>query len=206
MVICDDAYAGLVYEEGVPRHSLFWELAGAHERLIPIKIDGATKELSFFGGRVGFLTFGLDLDDETTEALESKVKSLMRSTLGSPVAASQVVVLQALRSGRAAAEVEAIRRTAEKRYRALKPALAALDPQLLRPLPFNAGYFALVEIPEELGLDADQVRRHLLAHHSTGIVSIKPRYLRLATCSVTAEALPELVERVVRGVRELAGV
>ena len=206
VVICDDAYAGLVYEEGVPRRSLFWELAGAHERLIPIKVDGATKELAFFGGRVGFLTFGLELDRETTEALESKVKSLARSTLGSPVATSQVIVLAALKSGRARAEVEEVRRIAEERYRALKPALAALDPRLLRPLPWNAGYFALIEIPEELGLDPDRVRRHLLAHHSTGIISVKPRYLRLATCSVAAEALPELVERVARGVRELAGI
>ena len=121
------------------------------------------------------------------------------------VATSQMIVLAALRSGRARAEVEEVRRIAEERYRALKPALAALDPRLLRPLPWNAGYFALIEIPEELGLDPDYVRRHLLAHHSTGIISVKPRYLRLATCSVAAEALPELVERVARGVRELAG-
>ncbi|MDA8021033.1 MAG: aminotransferase class I/II-fold pyridoxal phosphate-dependent enzyme, partial [Thermoanaerobaculia bacterium] len=62
-VICDDAYSGLVFEEGVPNRSLFWSLAGRHENLVPVKIDGATKEFALFGGRVGFLTLGVDLDD-----------------------------------------------------------------------------------------------------------------------------------------------
>jgi len=203
IALCDDAYSGLVYEPDVPRHSFFWDLTGAHQQLLPIKVDGATKELSFFGGRVGFLTFGLDLEDEVADALENKLKSLVRSTVGSPVAASQMIVLQALRDGRAGAEVDEIRRIAAERYRAIKPALEALDPALLRPLPFNAGFFALIELPEELGVTADQVRRHLLAHHDTGIVAVGSRYLRLATCSVAAEALPELVARVVRGVEEL---
>lgn len=61
VAICDDAYAGLVYDPEVPPSSVFWDLAGAHEQLIPIKVDGATKEFSFFGGRVGFLTFGVEL-------------------------------------------------------------------------------------------------------------------------------------------------
>ena len=68
----------------------------------------------------------------------------------------------------------------------------------------DRGFFALIELPEELGVTAEEVRHHLLARHDTGIVSIKPRYLRLAICSVAAEALPELVQRVARGVEELA--
>ncbi len=205
VTIHDDAYNELVYEDGVPKRSFFWDMVGAHEQLIPIKVDGATKEFSFFGGRVGFLTVGLDLDAKATEALESKLKSISRATIGSPVATSQVILLQALRSGRARQEVEHIRTIAAERYRAIRPALEALDPTLLRLLPFNSGFFVLLEMPEELGLDPHAVRRHLIDHYSTGIVSISPRYLRLATCSVAAEALPELVARVERGVRELAG-
>ena len=56
-------------------------------------------------------------------------------------------------------------------------------------LPFNSGCFALVEIPEALGIDAETARRHLLARHDTGLVSIAPRYLRIAHCSVD-EAAP----------------
>lgn len=205
VTIHDDAYNELVYEDGVPKESFFWQMVGSHDNLIPIKIDGATKEFAFFGGRVGFLTFGLDLSKAASSAVENKLKCLSRAAIGSPVATSQVLLLQALRSGQARREVAAIQAIAGERYRAILPALQRLDPELLRLLPFNAGFFVLLELHESLGLDPHAVRRHLIEHHSAGIVSISPRYLRLATCSVAAEALPELVARVERGVRELAG-
>ena len=204
VVICDDAYAGLVYEPEIPRESLFWELIGAHPNLVPVKVDGGTKEFSFFGGRVGFLTFACAPDSGVARALESKVKTLVRSTIGSPVAASQVALLQALRKEGIEAEVEAVRALLEERYRALEGALAGADPELIRPLPFNSGCFALVEIPETLGLTSEQVRRHLLDHHDTGLVSLEPRFLRIAHCSIDAAALPELVRRLERAVRELS--
>ncbi|MDH3746530.1 MAG: aminotransferase class I/II-fold pyridoxal phosphate-dependent enzyme [Acidobacteriota bacterium] len=205
VVICDDAYAGLVYEPDVSVRSLFWDLSGAHEQLVPIKVDGATKELSFFGGRVGFITFPFDPESDVAQALESKVKCLTRSALGSPVAASQMIVLQALRDERIEERVEQVRRVLEKRYRTLRKALeevAREAPELLRPLPFNAGCFALLELAESL--DADAVRRHLLEDHDTGLVSIGSSHLRIAFCSVKRAALPELVQRVTRAAREMA--
>ncbi len=205
LVICDDAYAGLVYEEEIPRASMFWELAGVHEQLVPVKVDGATKEFSFFGGRVGFLTFPFEPDSPAAEALGSKVAGLSRATIGSPVAASQVLLLQALRGDTMTDEVEAVRQVLAERYRVLRDALAGVDPELLQVLPFNSGCFALTELPPSLDLDADAVRRHLLEHHDTGVVSLARRYVRLAHCSVRAEALPELVRRVEQGIRDLAG-
>jgi aspartate/methionine/tyrosine aminotransferase len=204
VVVCDDAYAGLVYEPDVPRESLFWDLAGTHPSLVPLKVDGATKEFSFFGGRVGFLTFAVEPDSEAARSLESKVKALLRSTLGSPAAASQVILLQALRQEGIGREIEAVRLLLEGRYRALKGALARTDPARVTVLPFNSGCFALVELPERLGLDSEAVRKHLLARHDTGLISIAPRYLRIAHCSVDAEALPELVRRLEAGVAALA--
>lgn len=204
VVICDDAYAGLVFEPEIPGESLFWDLAAEHPNLIPVKVDGATKEFSFFGGRVGFLTFALDPESETARVLENKLKMLVRATIGSPVAASQVILLQALRKKGIEQEVEEVRLLLEGRYRALKQALAEADSALVPVLPFNSGCFALVELPERLGLDSETVRRHLLAHQDTGLVSIAPRYLRIAHCSVDQAALPELVRRMERAVKELA--
>ncbi|HJX26871.1 MAG TPA: aminotransferase class I/II-fold pyridoxal phosphate-dependent enzyme [Thermoanaerobaculia bacterium] len=205
VVICDDAYAGLVFEPDIPSGSLFWDLAGAHPNLIPVKVDGGTKEFSFFGGRVGFVTFACEPDSEVARALESKVKMLVRSVIGSPVALSQVALLQALRNPGVEGEIQTIRELLAERYRALKQALAGVDPELLTVLPFNSGCFALVELPETLGLTAEQVRRHLLEHYDTGLIAMEPRYLRIAHCSVDAAALPELVSRLETGVRELAG-
>ena len=204
LVVCDDAYLGLVYEEEVPRESLFWELAAAHPNLVPVKVDGATKEFSFFGGRVGFLTFPFAAGSEVAAALESKVKGLVRAAMGSPVATSQMLLLAALDSPDAEAQVEEVRLQLAERYRALQIALERTERRLLRPLPFNSGCFALVELPEELGVAAEEVRLHLLDHHDVGLVSVQPRYLRVAFCSVSAEAIQELVGRMERGVAELA--
>ena len=44
LVICDDAYFGLVYEEDVDTQSAFAYLTGLHENVLAIKIYGATKE------------------------------------------------------------------------------------------------------------------------------------------------------------------
>src|SRR5207302_8892763 len=130
-------------------------------------------------------------------------KMLLRSVIGSPCASSQVVLLQALRQTGIEAEVEKVRALLDGRYHALKTALATVDPQRLTVLPFNSGCFALVELPESLGLTSEQVRRHLLDHHDTGLISIEPRYLRIAHCSVDAAALPELVRRLEVAVIEM---
>lgn len=208
LVLCDDAYAGLVFAEGVPNRSFFWDLVGPDRpaNLIPVKIDGATKEFAFFGGRVAFLTFGLKLSEPATEGLENKIQCLSRATLGSPSATAQMVLLRGLESGRALEEVTAIRNVARRRFDAVQPALAKLDPSLLRPLPFNSGFFVLMELPEELGLDPHRVRKHLIEEHSTGLVAIHPNYLRVALCSVSADTLGEMLRRVEQGVRELAGL
>ncbi len=202
VAICDDAYAGFVYEEEIPRDSMFWELADQHPNLTPIKVEGATKELSFFGGRVGFLTFPFAADSAIAEALESKIMDLSRATIGSPVSASQIVVLGALESATLDEEIEALRQRLAARYRILRDRLATLDPALGRALPFNSGCFALIELVE--GLDSEAVRQCLLAEHDTGLIAIAPRYLRIAHCSVRGAALPELVDRLERGAAQVA--
>ncbi|MEM8930460.1 MAG: aminotransferase class I/II-fold pyridoxal phosphate-dependent enzyme, partial [Acidobacteriota bacterium] len=150
MVICDEAYSGLVFEDGVPNRSFFWDLVGAHEQLVPVKIDGATKEFAFFGGRTAFVTFGVDLDEGAAAAIENKMQCLSRGTIGSPSATAQRVLLRALRSDKTHDEVDAIRQVARERYDAIQPALASLDRSLLRPLPFNAGFFLLMELAPDL--------------------------------------------------------
>ncbi|HEX6199411.1 MAG TPA: aminotransferase class I/II-fold pyridoxal phosphate-dependent enzyme [Thermoanaerobaculia bacterium] len=207
VVLCDDAYAGLVFEEDIPARSLFWDLQGRHPNLVPVKVDGVTKELAFFGGRVGFLTFPFEPGSAAEAALESKVKCMVRAGIGSPVAASQVVALQALLSGNAEAEVEAVRQILAGRHRVLQEALAGCDPGLIRPLPVNSGCFALLVLgsaAREAGLTADRVRRHLLEAWDTGLVAVGEEHLRIAHCSVSEEDLPELVRRLERGVEELA--
>lgn len=196
MVVCDDAYQGLVYVEGIPRDSMFWDLLGAHERLLPVKVDGAIKELAFFGGRVGFLTFPFAPDSPTAAALETKIKCLLRATVGSPVSISQVLALSAVRSPSLGEEVERIRQLLSVRDHRLQDSLGELDPSLAKVLPFNAGCFALLELTEKVGTSSDSVRKRLLEDFGTGLVSIAPNYLRIAFCSIAGEAISEPVNRI----------
>jgi len=204
LVICDDAYAGLVYAPGIPSASMFWDLNSKHERLIPVKVDGGTKEFSFFGGRVGFLTFGCEPDGELAQALENKVKGLVRSTVGSPVSTSQILLQSVLESGRAEEEFERVRQRLAERYEILKTSLEEIDSPHLRALPFNSGCFSLLEMSSKVGATAGEVRRLLLDESETGIVSIEPSFLRIAFCSVAKTALPEVVRRIADGVETLA--
>jgi hypothetical protein len=76
--------------------SLFWDLAGLHPALLPLKVDGAEGELGYAGGRIGFLTLPFQPGSAAARELESKVKLLLRAEIGSPSAASQTVLLARL--------------------------------------------------------------------------------------------------------------
>jgi aspartate/methionine/tyrosine aminotransferase len=43
IAVCDDAYFGLFYEEGILKESIFSKLCDRHPRLLAVKLDGATK-------------------------------------------------------------------------------------------------------------------------------------------------------------------
>ncbi len=77
--------------------SLFWDLVDLHPALLPLKADGA-EELGYPGGRIGFLTLPFPPGSTAAVEVESKVKLLLRAEIGSPSAASQVVLLQTLQS------------------------------------------------------------------------------------------------------------
>jgi aspartate/methionine/tyrosine aminotransferase len=57
VVILDDSYFGLVFEDMVMTESLFSKLANCHENLLAIKVDGITKEEYAWGFRVAFVTY-----------------------------------------------------------------------------------------------------------------------------------------------------
>lgn len=58
VLLFDDAYEGFVYDDAYPV-STFYAFLGLHPLCRPIKCDGITKELLFWGGRLGALTLGL---------------------------------------------------------------------------------------------------------------------------------------------------
>ncbi len=194
VVLCDDAYNGMVWEPGLLVSSPFYDLAQDADpaRLLPIKVDGASKELGFFGGRVGFLTFGVS--GEAGKALEDKAKVLIRGTISALSGPSQAAVISALGDPELEAQEAAFRGLLRERYVALRQGLRTLADTSLHPLPFNAGFFALINVQNE---DADALRRRLIRDHSVGLIAIQSvNALRVAYGAISVEDIPELVSRI----------
>jgi aspartate/methionine/tyrosine aminotransferase len=193
VVVCDDAYNGMVWEPGLLVASPFYDLVrdSDPDRLIAIKIDGATKELGFFGGRIGFLTFGVT--GPAADVLEDKTAGLMRASISCLSGPSQAAVISALAHPEIDAQVQSLRDLLKSRYRALRQALPQLDGTCLRPRPFNAGFFALVHVS---GQDADELRQKLIREYSVGLIAIRSvNALRIAYGAVDAGDIPELMSR-----------
>jgi aspartate/methionine/tyrosine aminotransferase len=90
LVLADDAYFGLVYEDDVARESVFARLADAHENLLAVKIDGATKEDYVWGFRVGFLTYACKgITPAVCAALEAKTGGAVRGSISNASHLSQ---------------------------------------------------------------------------------------------------------------------
>ncbi len=192
VVITDDAYHGYVYEPDILVESLYDRLAplADPQRLLVCRVDGATKELVFFGGRVGFLTFSAS--GAAADVLVEKATTLIRGVLSSGPAPSQAAVLAALNSPDLAAQTAAVLDELRGRYLALKVALLAAG---LRASPFNSGCFALLPLPATL--DAEAVRQRLIHEQSVGVIAVpSANALRVAFCSVSAATYPELTRRI----------
>lgn len=199
VVVVDDAYQGVVHEPGRLDHSMFWALSEAAdpEHLVVAKVDGATKELLFFPSRVGFLTFSVT-GEATISALENKLNTLVRGSVGSPPGPSQAMIEMALADpDRTRREFQQRLDVLSRRYRALRQSLGAANHPLLRPLPFNGAYFALVGLAPEL--DAHTVREALIVDESVGTIAIPSvNALRIAYCSTRSEDLERMVAALIR--------
>ena len=193
VVYCDDAYHGLVFDTEATTKSLFFELLNRSPNLIPLKCDGITKELSFFGGRVGFLSFGID--KEAAGILLNKCMGLMRSRIGSPVGISQHLMEIELLDPRHESEFERLRTVMAGRYMLLKSLLARPN-RNWETFPFNSGCFCLLKLRK--GLRADEIRQRLICEENMGVVSHGGRFIRIAFCSINEEDITQLIEALSR--------
>jgi aspartate/methionine/tyrosine aminotransferase len=202
VTIVDDAYQGTQYEEGLMSRSIFWDLADRVDprRVTLFKVDGSTKELFFFPSRVGFITS--NLTGEAEKVLLSKMLCLIRGTVGSAPGPSQSMVLAALESPELDDQLHACHEVLKERYLTLKECLAAADPEIIRPYPFNSAYFGVIRLAK--GVNADEVRRLLIDKYSVGTIYLPSiNSLRVAYCSIGKETIPRLVDSIQAAVREL---
>lgn len=189
VVYCDDAYHGLVFDHRATTKSLFFELLDRSPNLIPLKCDGITKELSFFGGRVGFLSFGID--KRAASILTEKCMGLMRARVGSPVSISQYLAELELTDSRHESESERLHQLMSERYMTLKLALAQTN-RNWTCFPFNSGCFCLLKLRN--GLNADKIRQQLINKESVGVISQGNSFIRIAFCSLKQEDIVPLID------------
>ena len=201
LVFTDDAYFGLFFEPDVCKYSLFSKLCNAHENILAVKGDAATKEEMVWGFRIGFITYGSKgLTEDHYAALEKKTMGAIRGVVSSCDKPGQSILLRAMKDGSYHKDKAAGIATIGERYALLKQELAKhADEKVLIPLPFNSGYFMSFICAG----DAEVLRLRLLDTYQTGAISIQGKYLRLAFSSIDKEQIPALVDTIYQAAKEV---
>lgn len=205
LAVMDDAYFGLVYEDGIEEQSLFAYLADLHENVLAVKVDGPTKEDYVWGFRVGFITFGIkNGDTELYETLEQKTGGAIRGNISNAPNISQSLLLHAYTSATYEDEKKEKYRIMKERYDTVKKVLSEHKEyeEYFKALPFNSGYFMCVDLAE--GIDGEEVRAVLLDEFDTGIINLN-NVIRVAFSAVSAALIPELFDNLYKACQKVKG-
>ncbi len=199
---CDDAYFGLFFEEETSKESIFTKLAGASDRLVAIKLDGATKEDYVWGFRTGFVTYGIFGDDENVlQALEKKTGGCIRGNISNSSHLSQTLLLKSM-------EDENYDSLKQEKFELLKSRAQKMKEVLKNPkfneafdvYPFNSGYFMCIKLKD---VDAEKLRVHLLDNYGTGLISIGEKNIRVAFSCLEEDDVETLFDIVLSGINDL---
>jgi len=197
MVILDDSYFGLVFEDDIITESLFAQLAQLHENLLAIKVDGITKEEYAWGFRVGFITYGIkNGSKELYKALEDKTAGAIRGSISNSSHPSQSLFLSALKSETHEKEKGENKEKIKKRYLKVKEIIRAHKEyeRYFEELPFNSGYFMCVRLKN---LDADKVWQLLLNKYNTGVICYGDKGLfRIAFASTPLDKIERMFNNI----------
>jgi aspartate/methionine/tyrosine aminotransferase len=199
VAVTDDAYFGLFFENSL-RESLFGQLVGLHERILPIKIDGATKEEYVWGFRVGFITFA-GLPEATLSALEQKTTGIIRSTISSGPHPSQTFVLRALQAPefpKQKAEKFQIMKSRANKVKAILDSGKFQDAWTY--YEFNSGYFMCLKLTSA---NAEAVRQRLLDAYGVGTIALGETDLRVAFSCIEEAQLEDLFDRIHQAVLDV---
>ncbi|EPF25610.1 hypothetical protein HMPREF1221_02164 [Treponema socranskii subsp. paredis ATCC 35535] len=187
LIICDDAYFGLNYEDDIEEQSLFAHIADIHENVLAVKIDGPTKEDFAWGFRCGFVTFASkNFSDEHCDALVKKLMGVIRSSVSCSATPSQSLLMQSYTDPENEAQKIAFRKILEARYRAVRSFVDSHKSNAIETLPFNSGYFMSFRLN---GIDAETLRKKLLSEKGIGTISIDSRTLRVAFSSIDEDKI-----------------
>jgi len=202
VVVTDDAYFGLFFEDSV-RESLFGRLIGLHPNVLPIKVDGATKEEFVWGFRVGFITFGSERP-EANDILEQKALGVIRGTVSSCAHPSQTFVLKALQhpdfDKQRDEKVDILKSRANRTKQVLD---SGKYDDAWGYYPFNSGYFMCLKLKT---VNAEALRQHALQEYGVGTIALGDTDLRVAFSCLEEGDIERLFDLLYQGVKDLEQV
>lgn len=199
VVVTDDAYFGLFFEDSL-HESLFGSLLDLHPRILPIKVDGATKEEYVWGFRVGFITYGAQ-DLEAIVALEQKTLGIIRATISSGPHPSQTFILKALQDPNFEAQKEEKFQVMKGRANKVKELLNTDKyADAWEYYPFNSGYFMCLKLKD---VSAEDVRLRLLREYEVGTIALGAHDLRIAFSCIAEEYLEDLFNLIYQAVQDV---
>ncbi len=202
IAIIDDAYFGLVYQNGIFKESIFARLADINENILAIKIDGATKEDYVWGFRVGFITYGIKGGNaQIYSALEAKTAGAIRGNISNAPNISQSLVYNAFSSPKYGKEKKQKYNLLKKRFLTVVKTLKDHPEykESFEALPFNSGYFMCIRLED--GIDSEGIRKKLLEKYDTGIIA-NGSVIRIAFSALKKELIPELFDNIYRACKE----
>ena len=202
VIVCDDAYFGLVYEKGIHGESLFAEFATLDKNVLAVKLDGTTKEDYVWGLRVGFISFAFrGATDEQLRALEAKAAGNVRSCISNSSSIGQHLAIAAFADKGYAKQKKEKYAVLKARYLEIRKILKA-HPEYAKnfeAMPFNSGYFMCVK---PISVDAEKVRKQLIAKYSTGTIVLSG-LIRLAFSTIPKAKLAKLFANVNAAISDL---
>ncbi|MDK7753845.1 aminotransferase class I/II-fold pyridoxal phosphate-dependent enzyme [Staphylococcus ureilyticus] len=204
IALIDDAYYGLFYED-VYTQSLFTALTNLHlPNLLPIRLDGATKEFFAWGLRVGFISFGVN-DPITKQVLEAKVKGLIRSNISSGPMPSQSAVKYVLENhDQFDKEIQKNIDTLNARYQTTKSVVYDQKYSTYwQPYDFNSGYFMALKVKN---VNPEQLRKHLIENYSIGVIALNDSDIRIAFSCVEKDDIPHVFDSIAKAISDLQNV
>ncbi len=205
VVACDDAYFGLFFEEETMKESVFSLLAGSHERIAAIKLDGATKEDYVWGLRTGFVTYGFCGEglDDLYSAMERKTAGCVRGSISNASHLSQAMIMNGMNTPGYGDEKK-------EKFNILKARAMAIKSVLKDPAyqdawdvyPFNSGYFMCLRLKDDHP-DAETLRLHLLDTYGVGLISIGHQNIRVAFSCIEEDEVKVLFDIILKGIKDL---
>jgi len=211
IVLIDDAYEPYIYSNNVINRSIFYELHDLEEDIIPIKIDGITKEFLLYGGRIGFVTFGLKPNWVNSEEelyilkteINNKLSGLIRTTISNCNHFYQSLIINLFKDVGTDGLIkrrDKVKALLKVRYEKINAELRKIKNSDISVDPNAGGFFVFVNLnPKKFR--ANDFADHLLKKYKVGVIPIeKPKDningIRIAYCSIDLTQITEFVNRI----------